>query len=531
MPPLDPSSVAGRRRAVTDGRSLEELIAAHRIRPHGVDPPALTKIVATLGPASSDAPTIARLIEAGVGVFRLNFSHGDTESHAERVALVRAMAERMGVAIGILGDLPGPKLRVGEVIDGGIELPTGGTVVFGREPIRADGLGDPIRMSSRYDRLIDDVEVGQRVLINDGAIRMLAVDVTDDELTCTVLAGGPVSSGKGINLPDSTVSEPVLGERDLAFARWAVQHDVDYLALSFVRDASDIRELRAAVQVMAAEAGRPNLRMPIIAKIEVPQALQRIDAILETADAIMVARGDLGVEMDLARVPVIQKDLIRAARHHARPCIVATQMLESMIESPTPTRAEATDVAGAIFDGVDAVMLSGETAVGKYPVLAVEHMRRIARATEEAIASREVVGTSTNRPIEARQRIAALAHGVSVIARDLGVKLVAVWSQQGGGARHLSQLDFHVPIVAASTDVRALRQMQLLRGVMPVHMPRPEGPASFTRMIDDHVRAAGWASDGDVCVLVAGGRIGTQGVTNSLAIHCVGDPETGFLRH
>ena len=493
--------------------------------------PALTKIIATLGPATSDADTITKLIEAGASIFRMNFSHGRLDDHEARLEAIREAVRRTGIPVAVLGDLPGPKIRVGDVVDSGVMVEAGSRVIFQRDPLVADGNSTPARFAARYPRLVDDVQVGQRLLVNDGHVRMLIMEKHDDEIHCRVTTGGCITTGKGINLPDTDLSIPSMGDRDWECVRWAIEHDLDYLALSFVRRATDVAELRRGIERLAAEQDLPDHHLPVIAKIEVPPALANIEGILNEADGIMVARGDLGVEMDLAQVPIIQRELIAAARYHAKPCIVATQMLESMIEEPSPTRAEATDVAGAIFDGVDAVMMSGETAVGRFPVVAVEYMRRIARATEEHLREARTEYDLPAKPLESRYRTAVLAHGVSVIARDLDARFIVVWSQEGGGARFLSQYDFHINIIAASDSERALRRMQLMRGVTPVRMPRPADVAEFTERIDAHLLSTGWAREGDPCVLVAGGRIGERGATNSLAIHAVGDPTTGFRLH
>jgi len=486
--------------------------------------PALTKIVATLGPASSDESTIRKLIEAGVSVFRLNFSHGTVEDQTARAKTVRAVAEELGRPTALLGDLQGPKIRVGKVKEGGIEVATGATVVFRRGHGLATGEGKPLHFGCTYPGLIDDVQPGQRLLVNDGAIRTLVVAKRADELECTVTVGGLITSNKGINLPDSSLNVEPMSERDWDQAKWAIEHDLDFLALSFVRCAADVIGLRDGLKGLS--GGSSSIR--IIAKIELPSAVTQVESIIEAADGIMVARGDLGVEMELARVPVIQKQLLKAAQSFGKPCIVATQMLESMIGSPSPTRAEASDVAGAIMDGADAVMLSGETAVGKYPVLAVENMRRIAEFTEQHLATLPKDASPPQRLMESRYRTAALTHGVWTVAHDIGAKFVVVWSQQGGGARYLSQNNFCVPIVAITSDDRAARQMQLLRGVVPVRMPVPESLARFTAMVDAYLLETSWAQGGDPCVLVAGCPLGVTGVTNTLALHWIGNAATGF---
>lgn len=496
--------------------------------------PPLTKVIATIGPASSSAETIRKLIEVGVAIFRLNFSHGSLADHVERVNTIRAVAEELGVNTGILGDLQGPKIRVGDVPEGGITVETGRRAVFQRVPTLAS-FGDPgivpARFNSTYHRLIDDVEPGQRLLINDGTVRMLIAEKTDDEIVCHVTHGGLITTGKGINLPDTDISIDALSKRDWTHVQWAIEHDLDFLALSFVRTADDVEQLQTGLDRLREEMNRTDMRMPIIAKIELPKAVHHAEAIIDAADGIMIARGDLGVELDLARVPVVQKELLTIADHYGKPCIVATQMLETMIDAPTPTRAEASDVAGAIFDGTDAVMLSGETAVGKYPVVAVETMRRIAQYTEAHLSTMPQKTSAPQKLIETRYRTAALAHGVWTIVRDIAAKFVVVWSQGGGGSRYLSQNNFHVPIIAVTSNPRAARRMQLFRAVTPLLMQTPKSAAEFTRLIDAYLQEHGLAEPDDVCVLVAGEPIGKEGVTNSLAIHSVGNPNTGYAHH
>jgi pyruvate kinase len=514
---------------------------------HAAEPirPSLTKIVATIGPASSDPATVRKLIEAGVSVFRLNFGHGTLDQRTQHTQTIREVAASLGQPTAIMGDLQGPKMRVGIVKGEGANVQPGAIVVFQRDQTTGDASAHPLRLSSTYPRLIDDVEPGQRVLIADGAVRLLAVAKRANEIECAVSpgGGGRISSNKGINLPDTDLNAEPLTERDWQDVEWSIANNIDFLALSFVREAGDVRDLRKGLERIRSRMRRDAVRtaasnvpeeldgkcpMHIIAKIERPEAVRNIEEILQAAEGIMVARGDLGVEMDLARVPVIQKQLIAAAEAYGKPCIVATQMLETMIRSPSPTRAEASDVAGAILDGSDAVMLSGETAVGDYPVVAVESMRRIAMHTEEYIRSLPQHSKPPQKLVESRYRTAALAHGAWHIAQGIAAKFIAVWSQQGGGARYLSQNDFNIPIIACTSDDRAARQMQLLRGVTPVRMPVPEGLSHFTRMIDAYLLETRWAKAGDACVLMAGAPIGKQGVTNCLAIHSVADQQSGF---
>jgi len=506
-------------------------------------PPMLTKIVATLGPASDSPEMVAKLIEAGVGVFRLNFSHGTLDDHARRLATVRAAAKDLRRPTAVLGDLQGPKIRVGLVPDPGIELASGGEVIIrhGDEPASRDpARADRVTLTTAYMPVVSEVEPGQRVLINDGAIRLLAVERRErdgrEELVCRVTIGGLVTTKKGINLPDSNITAPALTERDLDCVQWAVAHGLDLLALSFVRQAEEIRELKRYLARVCpldrtADPMGYGSQIPVIAKIEKPQAITHLEEIVQAADAVMVARGDLGVEMDLARVPIVQKRIIECAANWGKPCIVATQMLESMITSPLPTRAEMSDVANAILDGAGAVMLSAETAAGKHPLLAVEYMRMAALAAEEELAARRNEPSPPARLVESRYRTAALAHGAWHTAHDLGAKAVACWSQRGGTARYLSENNFSIPILAFSSDVRETRRMQLLRAVFPVRADPPKTLAEFNHIAERELLAREFVKPGDPVVLLAGLPLGEHAATNTMAIHYTNNPVTGFLRH
>jgi pyruvate kinase len=472
---------------------------------------------------------IGRLIESGVSVFRLNFSHGSLDGHAAAVAAIRDRSRSTGRPVAILGDLRGPKIRVGKVAgDAACEVAVGSILRIQRSECVIDPSTEPLRVCCTYPQFVDDVQPGQRVLINDGAVRMLVIDKASDHVDARVTVGGPITSNKGINLPDTNLRLPSLSGRDAECVRWALSQELDFMALSFVRTADDVTCLRGLIDQEKAARGTEDWRISIIAKIEMPRAVEHIESIVDAADGIMVARGDLGVEMDLASVPVIQRRLLAVAKDYGKPAIVATQMLESMIGAPSPTRAEVSDVANAIFEEADAVMLSGETAVGKYPSLAVEHMRRIAEHTESWIASQPARPSPPRKLLESRYRTAALAHGVWTVAHDIAAKFIVVWSQQGGGARYLSQNNFTIPIIACTSDERAARRMQLLRGVTPVRMNTPENSTHFTRMIDAYLLETGWARQGDQCVMMASAQIGVTGATNALAIHRIGDSDTSF---
>lgn len=498
------------------------------------------KIVATLGPSTDDPEILRRLIRAGVSVFRLNFSHGTFDEFTARLGRVRAVTERANRPVAIMGDLSGPKIRVGVVPD----LSPGGGVVLepGQDIILRPGHGEasieherPV-FDTTLDRISHDVQPGERVLINDGAIRMLAVERVDGrELHCRVTHGGRVTSKKGINLPDSDLQVPAITKRDWACVDWAAEHGLDYLALSFVRTAEEILTLkRRLCEVCTSDKPwtdeRVGLPIPVVAKIEKPQALANIDAIIEATDAVMVARGDLGVEMDVAQVPVAQKHIISRCSEIGRPVIVATQMLETMIDSATPTRAEASDVANAVFDGADAVMLSGETAVGKYPQLVVETMARIIAVSEDRMGDLPRIQLPEPRLPEYAHRSAALAHGAMHIAREAKAGLVAVWSQAGGMAGYLSRLDFDIPILAFTSSHVAARRMALLGHVMPVRQdPGPNGTLrEWTSAVEQYVLERGLAREGDSVVLVAGKPLGSVRAQDGISILRVGDQVSGF---
>ncbi len=500
----------------------------------------LTKIVATIGPASESPEMVRRLILAGVSVFRFNFSHGSWGEHERRLKTVRAAAEELGRQVACLGDLPGPKIRVGKVAAPGIEVTAGQDVIFrndvaeARVEVRAGG--PTAILPTTYPELIGDVQPGQRVLINDGAIRMLAVECSEDELHCRVHVGGLITSGKGINLPQSVIRAPSITEKDWEAVQWAVRHDMDYLALSFVRTAAEVRELKKRIwEVRTGSDGDKvgGTVMPVIAKIEKPQALANIEEIADAADGIMVARGDLGVEMDIASVPVAQKRIIEVCHHFGTPCIVATQMLETMIGSATPTRAEASDVANAVFDGTDAVMLSGETAVGRFPELVVQTMGRIVSVAEEHMLHRDEEPRPPRSFDVGHRLTAALAHGAWQAARDLGASAVVCWSQNAGTARYVSQQDFSMPIVAFSSNLRAVRRMALYRGVIPVHSTPPASGrlSEWNEQVDAFLLSNRVVADGAWIVMLAGRPLGQAKRTNTLAVHKVGEREGGFYGH
>lgn len=493
--------------------------------------PILTKIIATLGPASAEVPTLVRMIQEGVRVVRINFSHGTLEDFERMLNVVQEASQVAGEPIAALGDLCGPKIRCLGVQGGTLELKRGDQVRFTKQTV--DAVRDPetniVTVGTTFPEIIDDAMPGHRLLVNDGAIRMLITDKTDGDdpsLLCSVTVGGTLSPKKGINLPDSDLNAPSLTDWDRQCAAFAIQKGFDYLALSFVRKSDDVQELKALLHEHANVEQAPNGRspIPIIAKIEMPQAIDALDGIIDSADGVMVARGDLGVEMDLARVPILQKQIIKTAHNHGKPVIVATQMLESMIDNASPTRAEVSDVANAILDGADATMLSGETAVGKYPVQTVNYMGWTARRAEQHLEDnllREVMPPKHAR--ESKHRPAALAHGVSVMVQDLHAKCVVMWTASGGGVRYMSQNRLAVPIVALSEDPSVLRQMALMFGVRPVYAQTPSDPNLILANAEEILLERGWAEQGDPILVARGFPMGVIGTTNTVQVHYVGD--------
>lgn len=514
---------------------------------------ALTKILATVGPASDSPEMIEKLIRAGVDCFRLNFSHGTTEEHGVRLRTIREVSESLAVHVGVLGDLPGPKLRVGPVpgLGGrqGILVVPGQTVVIsagaGEAYERESGEQLPeVVLPTTYPGMISEVRSGQRVLINDGAIRMIAL--ADDlqsgegELRCAVTVGGLITTGKGINLPETEIAAPAISDRDWELACWAVEHGVDFLAMSFVRHAEEVIEFRdrlaerftlpvdASDQAESESGGTSLGRVPLVAKIEKPQAVEEIEGIVEAADLVMIARGDLGVEMDIAQVPVVQKRVMSACHEWGTPVIVATQMLETMIDSATPTRAEATDVANAVLDGADAVMLSAETAVGKHPDLVVSVMSRIIDAAESSQAEGAPRSRAPKKFREERNPTAALAHGAWHIAHDTDASLIVCWSERGGTAQYLSRNSFQRPIVSYSSDARICQRTALLRGVRPVRTDPPITLIEWYTNVDRDILSIGLAELGAVMLMVAGRPLGSSRRTNTITLHTLGLPQGAY---
>lgn len=462
-----------------------------------------TKIVCTLGPSTSTDDTIRGLIEAGMNVARVNFSHGTHEQHAATIAMVRRMAGKAGRPIAILGDLQGPRIRIGDLPQS-LSLKVGDDLVLVHEGHERKG-----EIPITYAQLANDVRVGDRILIDDGLIELVALEVGNGRVSARVLNGGELKSHKGLNLPGVQVSAPSITEKDAADIEFAVAQEVDYIALSFVRKGEDIESLRTMIPKW----------LLVIAKIEKDVALQNIEEIIRASDGVMVARGDLGVELPFEAVPGAQKRIIRLANKFGRPVITATQMLESMIEHPRPTRAEASDVANAIMDGTDAVMLSAETAAGAYPRLAVEAMTRIIREIEQHPPSKPFAGAEQGEGIVTTEVAIAAA---TVAAVDmLGAPLVVVFTKSGFSARVVSSKRPPVPILALTDEARTFRQLALVWGVVPELVPHCANYDEMLRRANGAVVARELASSGDRIIVTAGVPFDTPGTTNLLKVETI----------
>ena len=467
--------------------------------------PRRAKIVCTLGPATSSAEQLTALIEAGMDVARLNFSHGAHADHAVAYERVRAASDKTGHAVAVLADLQGPKIRLGTFADGPVQWPTGAQVVVTVEDVP----GTAERVSTTYKNLADDARVGDRLLVDDGKLALTVVAVDGPDVRCLVVEGGEVSNNKGLSLPGVNVSVPALSDKDEEDLRFALRLGADYIALSFVRSPDDAELVR---DIMREE----DIEVPIIAKLEKPEAVERLDAIVEAFDGIMVARGDLGVELPLEQVPLVQKRAIQAARERNKPVIVATQMLESMITNSRPTRAEASDVANAVLDGADAVMLSGETSVGAHPVGAVRTMDRIIGAVETAHSP----VPELQRP--SRSRSGAIVRAAKDVGEALEVKALATFTQTGETARRLAALHPRQPLLAFTVDGRVRSQLALSWGVETFLVPSVQHTDDMVAQVDFSLLSIGRLKVGDRVVVVAGSPPNTVGSTNLIRVHEVG---------
>ncbi|MHC3390175.1 pyruvate kinase [Streptomyces lavendulocolor] len=470
------------------------------------------KIVCTLGPATDTYDQIKTLVEAGMDIARFNLSHGTYADHEERYQHVRKASDETGRSVGILADLQGPKIRLGRFQEGPVLLERGDDFTITVEP----GVqGDRHICGTTYDGLAADVTPGERILVDDGRVTLQVTSVDGPRVHTTVLEGGMVSDNKGLNLPGVAVSVPALSDKDVEDLRWALRTGADIIALSFVRSGRDIEDVHRVMD----EEGR---RVPVIAKIEKPQAVDNIDDIVAAFDGIMVARGDLGVEMPLEHVPVVQKRAIKLAKRNAKPVIVATQMLDSMIDNSRPTRAEASDVANAVIDGTDAVMLSGETSVGRFPVETVRTMSRIVEAAEEDVLAKGLPPlTERNKP---RTQGGAVARAAAEMGDFLGAKYLVAFTQSGDTVRRLSRYRSPIPLLAFTPDPATRSQLNLTWGVETFLGPHVDSTDAMVAQVDEHLLRIGRCRKGDVVIITAGSPPGVSGSTNLVRVHHIGEP-------
>jgi pyruvate kinase len=465
------------------------------------------KIVATLGPATSSYENIRAIIDAGVDVARMNLSHGSYEVHEEVYANVRKAADDADKPVAVLVDLQGPKIRLGKFEAGPYDLAVGDIFKITIEEV----VGTKELSGTTFKGLPQDVSPGDFLLIDDGKVKVQVVETDGVVVTTKVVVGGAVSNNKGINLPGVAVNVPALSEKDEADLRWGLRLGADLIALSFVRNADDVTR----VHEIMAEEGR---RIPVIAKIEKPQAVDHLEEIIDAFDAIMVARGDLGVELPLEAVPIVQKRAVELARRMAKPVIVATQMLESMISSPVPTRAETSDVANAVLDGADAVMLSGETSVGEYPVITVQTMAKIVESTEDHGLER--IADLGTKP---RTQGGALTLAAAEVADFVDAKYVCVFTESGDSARRMSRLRVKIPMKAFTPDQAIRRRMSLTWGIESFLIDRVTHTDAMFHQVDELLLGNKLAEVGDKVVVISGSPPGISGSTNDLRVHRVGD--------
>lgn len=470
-----------------------------------------TKIVATLGPATNEVPIIKKLIEAGLNAARFNFSHGSHEEHGQRMDNFIKAREEMGAHIPMVLDTKGPEIRTGDFASGSINVVAGQKFTVTTDDI----IGDETKVSVTYKQLADDLNIGSTILIDDGLIELKVDEINGSNINCTVMNGGEIGSKKGVNVPDVHINLPALTQKDIDDIKFGITKGVDYIAASFIRSASDVLEIRKVLE----ENGGADVK--IISKIESRDGVDNIDQILEVTDGVMVARGDLGVEIPFEEVPIIQKMLIKKCREKAKTVITATQMLESMTKNPRPTRAEVSDVANAIYDRTDAVMLSGESAKGKYPVEAIKAMDKIAREVESSFDY--IKKFDENRTVLLPNIASAVSHSACTTAHDLGAKLIAVVSMTGRAVRMVAKYRPACPILACTPNERTLRQLSLIWGAIPMGVTYRED--NFHQLFEDVCEESnriGLTQVGDIIVFTGGTPLGAMGATNTLKVGVVG---------
>ncbi len=462
-----------------------------------------TKIVCTIGPASEEIESLVALTEAGMNVCRLNFSHGTHENHAELIRRIRQVRELTGEPLSILQDLQGPKIRVGDLPKEGIELVAGTPIVF------TSGKGDlPRAIPVTYPNLHEDVKAGQRLLLDDGLLEVTVSSIKGQEVTCEVVTGGKLTSHKGLNLPETETKISAITDKDKEDLVFGVAQGVDWIALSFVRSADDIRSLRALIQTEEKKLAKPSeTRIGMIAKIEKPQGVEHMDEIIAEVDGIMVARGDLGIELPAEKVPVIQKDLIKKCLAAGKPVIVATQMLDSMIRNPRATRAEVSDIANAVIDHADATMLSGETASGAHPVEAVKTMTATIAETEKS--------SYDDLPIQTRLKESpevAMTNVASILARMTDTKAIVIASMDGAAARLVSRYRPEVPMYLVTPSEQVAHRLNLTWGIRPLYLPDAKTMPELLEKGIAELKRRTWIADGDEIVIVAGETLGDSGM-------------------
>lgn len=467
-----------------------------------------TKIVCTLGPATATEERIRELVESGMDVARLNFSHGEHADHAENYKKVRQASDDLARAVGILADLQGPKIRLGRFKEGKTMWATGEEVRITVDDIE----GSHDRVSTTYKELAQDAKAGDRLLVDDGKIGLTVTGVDGNDVICRVTEGGPVSNNKGVSLPGMDVSVPALSEKDIEDLEFALKLGVDFIALSFVRSPADVELVHDVMD-------RVGRRVPVIGKLEKPEAIDNLEAVVLAFDAVMVARGDLGVELPLEQVPLVQKRAIQMARENAKPVIVATQMLESMIENSRPTRAEASDVANAVLDGADAVMLSGETSVGAYPIETVRTMARIVSAVE---AESTRVPPLTHVP---RTKRGVISYAARDIGERLNAKALVAFTQSGDTLRRLARLHTPLPLLAFTPLPEVRSQLSLTWGTETFIVPTVDSTDEMIHQVDVALLSMGRYQKGDLVVIVAGSPPGTVGSTNLIHVHRIGEED------
>ena len=468
-----------------------------------------TKIVSTIGPAINEN-ILRELFKDGLNIVRLNFSHGDHEEHKARIDMVKKVREEMGLPIGIMLDTKGPEIRLGKFKED-IELKDGDIFTLTTKDI----MGDKTKVSVSYEGLPHDVKKGDRILIDDGLVELLVEDVVKEEdIICKVLNGGTLKDHKGVNVPNVAINLPAITEKDIGDIKFGIENDIDFIAASFIRKAEDVIEIR---KVLEENNGND---IDIISKIENREGVDNIDEIIEASEGIMVARGDLGVEILTEEIPLIQKQIIKKCNMAGKPVITATQMLDSMMRNPRPTRAEVTDVANAILDGSDAIMLSGETAIGKYPVESVKTMYKIATKTEESLDYAEVLKLKTSAKDISTTN--AISKATCTTAEDLDANAIVTATSSGYTSKAISKFRPRAPIIAATTSEKVMRKLSLVWGVYPVMSVRSENTDEVIDMSINSAMEEGYIKEGDLIVITAGIPVGVSGTTNLIKVHTVG---------